>query len=89
MVGEAIRYMYPDENIPITDELVAAYLKLHSYNGKYVYKEGATLGKDQTWDFYEWLPTKEDLYGQMEKQQKKGNKFGGSINYLYLCSKTN
>ena len=71
MVTEAVRYMYPDENIPVTDELVAAYLKLHGYSGKFVYKDGAKLDKEQTWEFYEWLPTKEQLYGQMEQTNKK------------------
>ncbi len=71
MVQEVYRYLYPEENIIITDEFVDAYLKLHSYSGNFVYKDGAKLDKEQTWEFYEWLPTKEDIYNKMEQPGKK------------------
>ncbi len=74
MVTEVYRYLYPDENIPITDDFVESYLKLHDYSGVYVYKEGAKLGSEEKWEFYEWLPTKEEVYETMEQSKTKTRK---------------
>ena len=68
------REAYEDPCFVVTDELLEAYLKAHSYDGKFVFDKNSKLNKNEKFILTEWIPTLEELNQYMPKKPKTKHK---------------
>lgn len=69
-VEEMYREIYNDPCFVVNDAMLDAYLKAHSYEGKFVYDKHSKLDKKEEWILTEWIPTFEELDKYMPKKPK-------------------
>jgi hypothetical protein len=71
-VSEILNVCYPESEYCVDDDMLDVYLRtIGGRNIKYVYKKDAKLNKYQDWEFYEWIPSEEDLEQTRTKTKRK------------------
>lgn len=61
MVEDIYSKKYPGEEICIDDDFLLKYINAHDNFGKYVFKDGSRLDKEESFGLVEWIPTLEEL----------------------------
>ena len=61
MVEKMYSEKYPGEEICVDDDFLLKYINANNYFGKYVFKEGSRLDKEEAYGLVEWIPTVEEL----------------------------
>ena len=65
------REIYHDPCLVVDDAMLDAYLKAHSYEGKFVYDKHSKLDFNEKLALTEWIPTFDELDNYMTKSHKK------------------
>ncbi len=70
-VEEMYREIYHDPCLIIDDAMLDAYLKAHSYDGKFIFDKHSKLDLKEKIALAEWIPTFDELDCYMTKAPKK------------------